>query len=466
MARSARHVRRRVTAVLGATAAVSGCLLATAGPASAIGPTDWPAFLGGPLHTSLSSDSAITSANAPTLKQKWRFNLPYVSSPVVADGSVFIGSYTGFFFKINAVTGIKQNKIFLGFQPKLTCAPFGFASTATVAVDQKTHQDTVYVAAPNGYLYALNAATMNTVWRSPIAIPSKKVNNFFNWSSPTVANGKIYVGISANCDTPLVRGGVAVFSQATGRRIATFYTVPKGHVGGSVWSTAGVDSSGNVYVTVGNPAPGATNFYNTDAILKLSPRLKLLAAFRPAKNSLKGDSDFGGSPTLFTARIKGRTTPMVGACNKNGIFYALRRSNLTRVWQRMIGSRARGGVRAQCQSAPAFDGHHLFMAGPATTIGGRKFRGSVERLNPATGAIGWETGLPNGVLTSPTINRGGVVGVGTYDNGSAQNRTYLIGASTGAILRKLNPGFDFAQTIFADGLVYSASSTGLYAWGP
>ena len=96
----------------------------------------------------------------------------------------------------------------------------------------------------------------------------------------------------------------------------------------------------------------------------------------------------------------------------------------------------------------------------------KTFRGSVERLNPAAGAIGWRTGLPDGVLTSPTINGSGVIGVGTYDNTNRPNQTYLVNGSTGAILRTLDPGFDFAQSVFADGWVYTASSTGLYAWGP
>lgn len=75
---------------------------------------------------------------------------------------------------------------------------------------------------------------MQQRWRSAIAIPSTKVNDYLQWSSPTVAHGRIYVGISSNCDTPLVRGGVAEFDQATGHKLNTFYTVPRGHVGGSV----------------------------------------------------------------------------------------------------------------------------------------------------------------------------------------------------------------------------------------
>jgi hypothetical protein len=34
------------------------------------------------------------------------------------------------------------------------------------------------------------------------------------------------------------------------------------------------------------------------------------------------------------------------------------------------------------------------------------------------------------------------------------------------LLGTLDPGFDFAQSAFADDWLYTASSTGLYAWGP
>jgi polyvinyl alcohol dehydrogenase (cytochrome) len=448
------------------TAAVACSWLATAGPASAVGPGDWPAFLGGPAHTSRSADATITPASAPTLAQKWHFNIRYVSSPVVADGSVFIGSFAGWFYKIDAVQGLLQKKIFLGFQPRRTCPAFGFASTGTVAPDPKTGKDTVYVAAPDGYLHAFDAATMHSRWRSAIAIPSTKVNDYLQWSSPTVAHGKIYVGISSSCDRPLVRGGVAEYDQATGHKLNTFYTVPKGHVGGSAWSSVAVDGSGNVFATTGNGPGNATKLYHTVSILKLSPALKLLASFQVPRAAIVGDGDFGGSPTLFTATIKGKSVLMVGACNKNGIYYGLRRSNLTKIWQRRIGVKASETALGQCQAAAAFDGHFLYMGGPGATIGGKTFRGSVLRLNPATGAIGWRTGLPNGVLTSPSINGSGVIGIGTYDNTTRPNQTYLVNASTGAILRTLNPGFDFPQSAFADGWLYTAGSTGLYAWGP
>src|SRR5215469_6028824 len=88
MRRSLKFAGRRTAVALAAAAAVTCTGLTAAGPAVAVGRGDWPAFLGGPPHFSASADPAITPANAPVLAQKWHFNIPFVSSPVVADGSV------------------------------------------------------------------------------------------------------------------------------------------------------------------------------------------------------------------------------------------------------------------------------------------------------------------------------------------------------------------------------------------
>jgi hypothetical protein len=105
-------------------------------------------------------------------------------------------------------------------------------------------------------------------------------------------------------------------------------------------------------------------------------------------------------------------------------------------------------VLAQCQSAAAFDGRWLYMAGPGTIIRGKHYRGSIERMAPATGAIVWQTGLPEGVLTSPAVNAGGVITVGTYDKrhrgqrhlpGECLRRARSCGTRTGAWISRRPP---------------------------
>jgi outer membrane protein assembly factor BamB len=420
--------------------------------------TGWPAYLDGPQHHSYSAaETSITPARVRRLVLKWH-DMPgddFLASPTVADGAVFIGSSRGWFYKLSETTGKVLHRIFIGYQPHKTCEGLGTVATATVASDPRTHQQTVYVGGADGYLYALNARNLRTEWKAVMALPSATVSNYFDWSSPTVANGRIYIGISSGCDNPLVRAGLAGYYQATGKRFATFYTVPKGDIGGSIWSSAAVAPNGDVFATTGNGPETDQLLGNSESVLKLTPTLHLLAAFQIPSRQVDQDSDFGASPVLFGHDV--------GACNKNGIFYVLKQSTLRKAWEARISAPA---VTATiCAAAPVYNGANLFVAGTGFKVKGVPYAGSVQERNPATGALLWATGLPNGVIGSPTMDGGGVIAVGTYDTTTTPNATYLLDASNGAILRTLVQGTAFAQSVFADNWLFVANSNGVFAYG-
>ena len=85
-------------------------------------------------------------------------------------------------------------------------------ATATVADDPVTGTTTVFVNAPDGNLYALNAQTGAVIWKGLVDTPSTTINDYYAWGSPLVANGKVYVGISSDGDCPLVPGGLVAFN--------------------------------------------------------------------------------------------------------------------------------------------------------------------------------------------------------------------------------------------------------------
>src|SRR5262249_47641608 len=196
----------------------------------------------------------------------------------------------------------------------------------------------------------------------------------------------------------------------------------------------------------------------SESILRLAPgTLKLLGRFQVPKSDVKFDSDFGASPTIFGKDV--------GACDKNGLFYAVRRTTMKLAWKARIGAHSSATTYAQCSAAAIYDGRNLFFAGPAVTIGGTAYRGSVQKRSPATGKIIWQTGLPEGVIGSPSLDGGGVIAVGTFDNGPAPNATYLVSAASGALLSTLAQGSrDFPQTVFAGNWIFSANGSGVYAW--
>ncbi len=468
-----------------AVAVLASIVLAAAAAGSASGTTfvNWPAYLFGPGHSSFSRNAvAITPANSGSLVTAWTWKPPaptltgqpaptLAASPTVYNGVIYIGTNSGVFFAIRESTGAVIWQRFVAFVPKLTCnSAKGFTGTATVAPDPVTLRPTVYVGAADGYLYALDAATGNVDWRALVAAPSRTVNDYYLWGSPTVRSGRIFIGVASQCDNPLVRGGVRAFSQTNGSPQATYNTVPSGSTGGSGWSSPAVTSAGNVVVTTGNPNPLSPSGGDSTSIVRLSGGLVKQDIWTVPAAMLKRDDDFGASPTLFTATLGGVSTPMVGACNKNGWFYALRTAGLSAgpVWKLQVGAGFSNTTGEQCIAGAVWDGSRLFVAGNQTTIAGTSYFGSMRRINPATGAALWATGLPGAVMGTPTLNGSGVLAAASYDATSGStNEAYLLNASTGQLMATLSIGGarEFAQPVFADNhLLLATINKGLIAY--
>jgi outer membrane protein assembly factor BamB len=470
--RAARRSAVRVIAGSAGVAVICGMAWG-AGSAAAAGSRpltpaaqDWTAYLNGPLHWSYSpAEKTITPANAADLVQKWQA-LPgteFLASPTVYDGAVYIGSAAGWFYKLSVATGRILDKQFLGYQPRKTCGPVGIVSTATVAASPKTGEPTVYVASASGYLYALSASNLSLDWKSVVAIPSTKVSNYFTWSSPTIANGKIYIGVSSNCDNPLIPGGVIGYDQATGKRFARFYSVPAGDIGGSVWSSVAVAPDGDVFASTGNGPEGSAKSQllgYSESIVKLAPdTLKVLGRFQVPATQLEYDNDFGASPLIIG-------NSYVGACDKNGYFYMLSQATMKVRWEQRLAVPV-GTVHGSCIASPAYNGTSLYLGGGATTIKKVAYGGSVQERQASNGKLVWETGLPNRVVGSPTLDGAGVLAVPTYGSSTVTpNEMYLVSAESGVILDDLIQGYDFAQGVFAESLLFTANTDGVYAWEP
>lgn len=227
--------RLRVAAALAITPVV-----VLAGSASAAGgdPNTQAQYLHSAGHSSFSAATAITTANAGSLTLAWHWHPDapaaghprndLYSSPAVVGGVVYTGSNSGDFYAIDLATGNVIWKKDLGFVPRLTCQSRGTSASAAVLPDPVSHTLTVYEAGGDGYLYALDAATGATIWRTAVHLHSPGVNDWFDWSSPTVAKGKIYIGLTSQCDKPLTRGGVKKFDQHTGKLLGTYHATPRG----------------------------------------------------------------------------------------------------------------------------------------------------------------------------------------------------------------------------------------------
>jgi outer membrane protein assembly factor BamB len=324
-------------------------------------------------------------------------------------------------------------KKFIGFEAKFQCRAQGTFASAASGIDPTSGALTIYAASGDGNIYALRASDGTTLWKSPVNVPSPGMNDYFTYSSPEVANGKIYVGISAECDNPnapFVRGALASLDQATGSRVATFFTVPDGTLGGSIWTSPAIASDGSVLITTGNAENGAL-VGDAQSIVRLDGNtLHRIDGYQLVTGT--SNSDFGGSPTVFSAKLGGVATPMVGACNKDGNYYAWKLNALSAgpVWQVNLASHQ--NTTGDCDAGAIWDGTNLYVAGCRTTIGGVSYRGSMRKLDPATGAALWVTGLPVAIMTSPTLDGAGAIAAAGFDLASATNSGFLIDAGTGA----------------------------------
>lgn len=429
---------------------------------------DWPAFMLGPDHTSYNVNAtSITQSNLADLQPVWRWTVPastnggatgIYTTPVSVGGVFYVGADDGDFYAVNESTGQIIWSKFLGLVQPGECspAPLGFVSTAAVAADSQAPSGTaVYVNAPDGYLYALDSASGSVLWKQVVAIPSSTQNNYVAWSSPLVApNGNVYVGISSNCDNPLVPAGVLGFNAETGSALGEWHSMPAGQVGASVWSSQAAlpDGSGQIIATTGNgTGTGSAPLY-ADAIVRLDgSNMNMLDYWQVPASQQITDGDFGGSPTVFTADLNGTSTEMVGACNKNGIYYALKADNLSAgaVWEKRINAPYTSG--GQCDSGAIWDGARLIEgAGNQTTINGTTYQGGVYALDPATGNPLWETGLPGEVIGSPTEDGAGVVAAPIWSTTTNNYGIYLLSAQNGAILDYIPLGRDriFGQPVF------------------
>jgi polyvinyl alcohol dehydrogenase (cytochrome) len=473
-------VARRLAGTIGVTVAVAALLAGSGSGAGAAAGADWSAYEHGPAHSSAQfGDTAITTANAGSLHVRWHFVAGPATqpgapgprldgSPVTVAGRVYIGSRTGIFYALNATTGAVVWQHQLDFGSSKACAAKGITGTATVAPDPVTGVMTVYAPGAH-YLYALNAATGTQLWKRAIG-PATAAGEaaYYLWSSPTVIGGRIVIGLGANCEQHTARGGVVEVDQHTGALLHTWYDAPSGQPGATVWSSQASDGT-SVWATTGDPK--TASIFDAYSIVRLSwstlAKLDEFTVSAPAT----ADLDFGSSPTLFTANLNGVTTNMVGACNKNGIYYAWKQASLaTPVWQRQLGAVAAGD--GGCITSAAYDGPNakLFVAANQTTVSGKAVPGSVRALNPATGAVIWEKALsclPDG---SPTLNATtNVLAVPTYScSGTVKPGVVLFNSQTGAQVGSLSAaGHVFAQPVFAEGMLLVASEAGdLTAYGP
>jgi outer membrane protein assembly factor BamB len=229
--------------------------------------------------------------------------------------------------------------------------------------------------------------------------------------------------------------------------------------GSDVWVSTGNQCS----AAFGDTCPPGNQFGHSLSIVHLSGSLAFLQAWQVPSSAQCDDCDFGSSPTLFGSL---GIPPDVGACNKNGDYYALTANPLgtAPLWAATVGQPANGDT-ISCLASAIYDGHtgQLYVGGPAP-VGSTTNAGSVQELDPATGGLIWQTNLPCAVMGSPSLDSAGVLAAGTYNclTSTLKPGAYLLNAGTGAMLKTLPVGSGkvFGQPVFAEGSLFVATESG------
>ncbi len=458
-------------------------------PASTpLGPDDWPMYLHDPFHSATNpNDTAISIANVSTLALDWSHqltNVPpiasaIVTSPTVVGNTVYIGAWDGNFSALNATSGEVIWHDYLGQtnSTNTVCkhAPRGITSAAAVV------HGVVYVSGGGNYTYALNATTGAQIW-------SYKVGNIdngnYNWGSPMIYGGYEYLGVSSDCDSPLVRGALLQLNLTTGHLVNEFFTVPSGDVGGTIWTTPVFDPAQNeIIISTGNcngnnyaesPYCGGLIALNLNDISQGSCTTTCDAALVPGHWQDTGcgpttpDCDLPVSPTLFTTTSG---VQMVSTADKNGTVWAFRAGSIDAgpVW-RHTGLAAGGNIETGrgLAATAVFTGKYLVDAGQKISFGGTTYNGSIFALYPDNGSLAWRTGLPYHQTTWGALSyQGGLVLEGTGSLINYNGTVFLLNATDGTIVWHYpTPGLFYGPVSVADGHIFAGDYSGaVYSFG-
>jgi polyvinyl alcohol dehydrogenase (cytochrome) len=416
----------------------SSTLTPTPSPVPQIEPGDWPGYLMG--NNSYNPDEArITNTTVSALRLVWTEHAQggITAQPVVVDNVVYWGSWDGY-EHATTIDGQRIWATYLGVNSDTAdgCDPdsAGVASTATIVpltINGKQMLVDI-VGGGDSSLYALNTANGHILWKTTLgALPVD-----FIWDSPALYNGSIYIGISSFGDCPSAQGKLFQVQATSGQVQNVFNIVPDGCQGGTQWGSPAIDqSAGEIYIATGNLGTCASDEPYAMALVELqASTLQVVGAWQVPQSAMvgDGDSDFGSTPTLFSATINGTLHQMVGAINKNGIFYAFERGAVSNgpLWQDQISV---GPGCSTCDGAGtiapgAWDGTYLYIGGGNTTINGQFCQGSLRALDPTTGRYIWEHCLGDARSMAPLAVVPGVVIVGEGHYVTA------IDAATGATL--------------------------------
>ncbi|WP_225099056.1 PQQ-binding-like beta-propeller repeat protein [Streptomyces sp. CoH27] len=465
---------RRTAVAVGVVSAVLGAAVppAVASATAALSPhpvphTEWPSA-GQNIHDTRNAadEHILTTRNVKNLKPRWIYTAAgsVSATPTVAHGVVYVPDWGGQLSAVNTATGkalwSKPISTYSGVPGDISRTSPAYADGRLVFGDGWLYSSTRAGASVMG----ADAATGAPLWRTKVDDNPYAIIT----GSPVIDRGVAYVGVSSVSEVHqgpyTFRGSVVALSVATGKVLWRTRTVPLGYTGGSVWSSTPVvdHETGLLYVDTGNnysvPPGVCTRPFQTgctppspddhiDSILALRLKTGRIAWSR---SSLSADSwtfphpegpdyDFGSGPNLYTTKVKGKRTRLLGAGQKSGVYWAVDPATGKVVWQTQVGP---GGIIGGIEFGTAVDGKRVYAAitnsehvpTTITSVTGQKSTvtsGFFAALDASTGKIRWQTADPKGdsiLDLGPVSSANGVVYAG-----STSGDMYALDGATGTV---------------------------------
>ncbi len=360
--------------VIGFTAASPA--IATPRPPSPIGVWDWPTYGHDAQHT-FHGSSTLTPSTASTLARAWFFptGLAVTATPTVVAGTVYVGSWDGYFYAIALRTGKLLWKYQLAAQPAVSPQPGGppdpgtdggmVTSSAWFEPANGAHPDLVLFG--GGYtLYALDATKGSVFWKHDYTgrpdLPADPVHDDARiFSSPVVVDGKVVVGLSVDGGRGR-RGYIVAADVETGDPVWTRETDvdASGTVlndgCGNVWSSGSVLPALGLVVFDVADCQGSQTGLLTEGVVALRIADGTIAwLFQPARRDDGCDTDFGA--TANAGVNGGGVARFLGVGGKDGTYYSLVPATGTAKWSTNV---VFGGSAGGFVGTTAYDGGRVY----------------------------------------------------------------------------------------------------------
>jgi len=343
--------------------------------------TDWAQFRYGPRHSGYNPfENVLSPANVSGLGQTWTATTgSYIeSSPAVANGVVYVGSWDNKLYAFNAGSGAT-----------LWTATTGFIILSSPAVANGV----VYVGSYDSNLYAFNAASGAPLWTA--------ATGDWIYSSPAVANGVVYVGsVDGKLYAFNAGSGALLWTAITDNAIYSSPAVANGvvYVGsydGKLYAFNAASGAQLWAATTGNAifsSPAVAN-----GVVYVASWDTKLYAFNASTGATLWTATTGGSIDSSPAVANG--VVYVGSGDKK--LYAFNAASGAQLWTATTGS--------WIPSSPAVANGVVYVG----SLDGKLYAFDATK-GPFTGQTLWTATTGGSIESSPAVANG-VVYVGSGD---------------------------------------------------